>query len=280
MSAVQHLNHRPIRMRGLQEGETCLEFLNRKIPSQNWEPLILQGQITRRNQKLLPGDILKSSDTLIHTYLEDPEPEVSTHIPIIYEDEALLVIHKPAGLPIHPCGRYHLHTLIHIAKKLWPQLSLYPVHRLDAETSGLFIFAKTKLAAQNLCQQFEQRQVEKTYLALVSPIPTWQEISCDTPISAYKGEKGRRFCDLGGQPALTEFQFLSVQGQYALIQAKPISGRTNQIRVHLENLGFFIQGDSVYGPKNPKNQLQLYAWQLSFKHPSTQKRIQLQSDLF
>lgn len=266
-------------MRGLKEAENCLDFLNRRIPSKNWEQAILQGQITRQNQKLLPGDILKSSDTLMHTYLEDPEPAVTTDIQIIYEDEALLVIDKPAGLPVHPCGRYHFNTLTHIAKSLWPNLTLRPVHRLDSETSGLLILAKTKQAAQNLSQQFEQRTVDKTYLALLNSVPEWQEITCNTAISIQKGEKGRRFCDPNGQPAMTELKYLSTHGEYALIQAKPISGRTNQIRVHLENLGFSIVGDSMYGPETQKR-LHLHAWKISFRHPNTGELVQLESTSF
>ncbi|MEI6806412.1 MAG: RluA family pseudouridine synthase [Myxococcaceae bacterium] len=260
-----HLNTRPIRVRGHILGETCLDFLNRKIPSKEsgyWEQALLSHQIACNGQIRNSNFLLRSSDQLVHTYLEDPEPEIPTHIEIIYEDEALFVINKPAGLPVHPCGRFHFHSFTKIAKEAWPELNLHLVHRLDRETSGLLVLAKTKQASRDLTQQFEQRTVSKTYLALVSPVPTWTKLTCDMPISTQRGDQGKRSCSLDGQPATTEFKHLSG----GVVEAKPFSGRTNQIRVHLAYLGHPIVGDAIYGP--PSNQrLHLQACKISFRHP-------------
>lgn len=268
-----HLNTRPIRVRGLILGETCLEFLERKIRSKSrdyWQEAILEGRLKLNDQVLKSNCVLKSSDSLTHTVLEDAEPEIPSNIEILYEDEALLVINKPSGLPIHPCGRYHFHTFTKIAAEAWPEFNLHPVHRLDAETSGVLILAKTKEAAQNLAKQFENHTVIKIYLARVSPAPTWESITCDKPISERKGKQGRRFTDHVGLPAKTEFKHLGE----GLVEAKPISGRTNQIRVHLAHLGHPIIGDAIYGESSPER-LQLHAWKIKFTHPSTHANLEI-----
>ncbi len=273
--SLPHLNTRPIRVRGLIAGETCLDFLNRKIPSQSpdyWKQALLQSELANHGLIICQDFVLRSSDKLTHTLLENAEPAIPTQIQIIYEDDVMLVIHKPAGLPVHPCGRYHFHSFTKIAEEAWPELNLHLVHRLDTETSGVLVLAKNKQAARNLTEQFEQRNVKKIYLAQVSPIPSWTELTCNMAISNQKGEQGRRFCDAQGQPAITKLRHLSP----GLIEARPISGRTNQIRAHLEYLGHPIVGDSIYGSKTG-GQLQLQAWKISLRHPLTGKPIQLQT---
>jgi RluA family pseudouridine synthase len=242
-----------------------LEFLERKIPSKSlsyWQEALQEGRLTLNHQTLASNPILKSSDQLTHTAFEDAEPEIPTNIEILYEDDALLVINKPSGLPIHPCGRYHFHTFTKIAQEAWPELNLHPVHRLDAETSGILVLAKTPEAASNLAKQFENHNIQKTYLAYVNPAPIWGTIICDKPISERKGKHGRRFTDHVGLPAKTEFRHLGD----GLVEAKPISGRTNQIRVHLAYLRHPIVGDKIYGGSSSER-LHLHAWKIKLKHP-------------
>lgn len=270
-----HLNTRPIRVRGLIPGETCLDFLERKIRSQSrdyWQEALFEGRLKLNRKVLNSNCILKSSDSITHTVLEDAEPQIPSNIEILYEDDALLVINKPSGLPIHPCGRYHFHTFTKIAAEAWPEINLHPVHRLDAETSGVLILAKTKEAAQILARQFEEQSIQKTYLARVTLAPTWETITCDKPISERKGKQGRRFTDHVGLPAKTEFKHLGD----GLVEAKPISGRTNQIRVHLAYLGHPILGDSIYGEAS-EERLRLHAWKITFMHPSIQKKLEIQA---
>lgn len=268
-----HFNTRLIRLRGLRTSETCLEFLNRQIGTDDptyWQSALDSGRLKLNGQILTRDTLLRTSDQLTHTTLESPEPAIQTNIKIIFEDEALLVIDKPSGLPVHPCGRYHYHTLTKIMQEAWPELNLHLVHRLDAQTSGLLVLAKTQETARNLTRQFEHRSIRKTYLAQVSPEPPWKEHTCETPISQVRGPLGRRFCDNHGQPAKTDFNHLGG----GLVEAMPVSGRTNQIRVHLASLDHPIIGDAVYGGK-PSDNLKLHAWKIEFYHPMHETKLLL-----
>ncbi len=238
-----YLNQRPINMRGLLLGESCLDFLTRKIPSKSrdyWNAELNNGHVKRLGVALSSEDKLRSGDTLLHTLLESAEPAVSTDIEVLHEDHNLFVVNKPAPLPVHPCGRYRFHTFTEIAKQAWPDLNLHLVHRLDAETTGVLILAKNPETARHLTELFSNRLVQKEYLALVEPAPSWDELSCNTPIVNHKHP--------GGQPATTELICLHRSDQQAIILAKPITGRTNQIRVHLRALGHPV--------------LHLHAWKL------------------
>ena len=229
-------------------------------------------------------DTVRAGNILIHRIPNTVEPEVNNRINILYEDDHLLAIDKPAPLPVHPSGRFNKNTLISMLKHVWPGNEFYIVHRLDKDTTGVIVFAKNREAVKKLRNQFDARTVEKTYLALVSPIPNIQNGYCNLPISRVPGRGGSREVQYDGFAAHTEFEVLQeFPDNTALLSIRPTSGRTNQIRLHLQVLGSPIVGDTTYNdPKNGDEQricdqshLCLHAHSISFDHPACNQKISI-----
>jgi len=167
-------------------------------------------------------------------------------IEIIYQDEALLVINKPAGLATLPDG--YNPSLPHIKGLLEQQFgSLWIVHRLDKDTSGVLLLARTAAAHRFLNTQFEQHLVSKVYHALAVGNPEWKEKTVDLPLRANGDRQHRTVVDpQHGKPAVTHLKVLERFGRYCLLEAIPETGRTHQIRAHLSALGLVIMGDKLY----------------------------------
>jgi RluA family pseudouridine synthase len=214
-------------------------------------------------------------------------------IQILYSDEALLVVNKPAGLSTLPDG-YHP-AQPHVKSLLEAQFGrLWTVHRLDKDTSGVLLFARTAGAHRSLNTQFEARQVSKVYHALVMGSPAWTEYTVDLPLRPNGDRQHRTVVDMGaGKPAVTHFKLLEYLGNACLLEAIPETGRTHQIRAHLFTLDLYILGDPLYSlPKGvPEtslspvqgesvSQLQgmaLHARQLELVHPISAKRMKFEA---
>lgn len=212
---------------------------------------------------------------------------------ILYQDEALLVINKPAGLATLPDG--YDPSLPHIKSVLEQQYgSLWIVHRLDKDTSGVLLLARSAEAHRSLNMQFEKHLVSKVYHALVFGIPEWQEKTVSLPLRPNGDRQHRTVIDpQAGKPAVTHLKVLESLGHYCLVEAIPETGRTHQIRAHLSALGLFVLGDKLYGKRNhlqaggkvrPPQQVQdplvrltesmgLHAWSLEITHPLTGERL-------
>lgn len=179
-----------------------------------------------------------------------PEPEVPRDIGIVHTDPSFYVIDKPAGLPIHPTARYHYSTLTAVLRERFPGESLQCAHRLDRETSGLMLVARTAQSASFLKTAFQRRAVSKRYLAIVHGIVEEDHMVLDQPIGPANGVVRVRMAvrDLasGGQPSRTEVTVLRRGQRYTLVECRPFTGRQHQIRVHLDAIGYPIVGDKLY----------------------------------
>jgi RluA family pseudouridine synthase len=201
----------------------------------------------------------------------------------MHEDDTIVVLNKPAPLPLHPSGRFNRNTLQSILNQVYHPQKLRPVHRLDANTSGITVFARTRYFASKLQPQFASGNVEKLYLARIQGHPPDDSFACDAPIGDNTIKLGGRAIDDDGAPARTEFQVLDrFADGTSLVEARPITGRTNQIRVHLWHLGWPVQGEQTYLPDQQLGDTQthsihdpplcLHALRISFDHPLTSER--------
>ncbi len=223
-------------------------------------------------------------------------PEISLqaeNIPleILFEDDDILVVNKPAGMVVHPAPGHPNHTFVNALLYHCQNLPIDPlaplrpgiVHRLDKNTSGALMAAKTSFTHRALVELLSQRKVQKTYKAICLNVPTQLEI-----IAPIKRHPTRRqemaVCLVGGKHAITKLHVAAKSEQAALLDVNLITGRTHQIRVHLKHIGCPILGDSIYGslPANQKWGIQrqlLHAEHLSFIHPTTQKEIHIHAPL-
>jgi len=254
-------------------------------------------------QKLIGEGYIRVNDHLAKASLKlDPGDRVTVTIPptpssplspedipltILYEDDDLLAIDKPAGLTVHPAPGHPSHTLVNAILSRFPHLtdigdSLRPgiVRRLDKDTSGVMLVAKNSLAQAKLMEQFRTHSVAKAYLVLVKGHLTPETGIIEAPIGRDPGNRKRMAVVSKGREARTEYQVVKYMGDYTLLEVRPETGRTHQIRVHLSAIGYPVVGDPVYGVKSPYLSHQfMHACRLGFKLPSTGEYIELDSEL-
>ncbi|MEH2451852.1 RluA family pseudouridine synthase [Nostoc sp.] len=216
-------------------------------------------------------------------YTISPLSPTKAEIPIIYEDEWLIAVNKPAGLLSVP-GRYRdrqdsvLSRLRHL---LADGMALVSVHRLDQETSGILLLARDRQTHRQLSQQFQQRQVYKVYEAILSGAVTVDQGTIELPLWADPENRPNQKVDWQhGKPSLTHFQVMAREGDYTRVEFTPLTGRTHQLRVHaadVRGLGVTILGDRLYGCCAVTSRLHLHARELRFEHPQLEKSLHLQA---
>lgn len=203
-------------------------------------------------------------------------------IAIIFSDEHIIVINKPAGLPTLPDG--YDKNAPNLAQALAPQFGrVWIAHRLDRGTSGVMVVARTAEAHRSLNMQFDSREVKKTYHALIAGNPPWEEYTVKLPLRADGDRKHRTIVDHGkGKPAVTHLRVLERHDTYALIEARPETGRTHQIRAHLSALELPVLGDPLYGGAAAQkgaasDRTALHARSLLFRHPTTLEQARFEA---
>ena len=284
--SVPYDNPRPLNVRQKFAGLTLLEFVRQNHPhlgDEYWAEVCRSGRIHQGGQPVPPDRIVRPGEQFAHFSIASIEPDVNPKIEILHEDDALVVVNKPAPLPCHPCGRFNRNSLQWILNEVYAPLKLRPPHRLDANTTGVVIFCKTRANTQLIHAQFETNTVEKTYLVRVQGCVPWKEHLCEAPVSVEPGACGGRTICEAGLPSTTRFERLHVfEDETTLLKAVPVTGRTNQIRVHLWHLGFPVQGDPLYLTGQNMGQTQtmtagevmcLHASQLVLQHPLTRAEV-------
>jgi len=268
-------------------------YLSRHLPlsRSRIQTLIRTGRVRVEGQPARPSHPVRPGET-IEVHLPPPEPTalVPEPIPIrlVYEDEDVSVVDKPAGIAVHPGAGRTRGTLVNALLARLTQLSgiggeLRPgiVHRLDKDTSGLLVVAKTDAAHAALAAQIARRTVRRTYLALLRGEVPWEERTVEAPIGRHPVRRKQMAVIPSGRPAVTHFRVIERLPGYTLVACELGTGRTHQIRVHARHIGHPVAGDPVYGRAGELGlgRQFLHAWQLAFDHPRTGERLMFTSDL-
>ncbi|RJQ31146.1 MAG: RluA family pseudouridine synthase [Actinobacteria bacterium] len=256
---------------------------NNELPSRSYAQKLIDnklvqvnGFVVQKSYHLKPGDIVIAHIPPVEEVEVEPE---NLQLKIIYEDNDFAIVSKPAGMVTHPAvGNwkgtlvnallFHLKSLSGIGGVLRPGI----IHRLDKDTSGLAIVAKNDWSHQKLSQMFANREIKKTYLALVQGVFDFKEGKIDAPIGRHRSNRQKMAVIEGGKEAVTNFKEVEKFYKYSLVEAYPQTGRTHQIRVHFAYINHPIAGDELYGSaqelKGLKRQF-LHAFRLEFDNPRT-----------
>jgi 23S rRNA pseudouridine1911/1915/1917 synthase len=239
------------------------------------------GEALRKSTRLAGGEEVEAE-------LPEPpgelEPE-NVGLQIAYENEHLIVVDKPAGVVVHPAAGHSTRTLVHGVlahgaaggEKERPGI----VHRLDRDTSGLLVVARSEGAHRRLKDMVRRRELERRYLVLVRGRPRSRAGRIDAPIGRDRRDPTRQSLSTDApRDAVTHFEVVEQLGEYALLRVRLETGRTHQIRVHLAAIGLPVLGDAVYGAPDPVLGRQfLHATRLAFTHPFTGERVEVDSPL-
>ena len=277
-------------------GERLDIFVARRVPElsrSHAHRLIEEGLVTVDGRQLKPAEHLAAGAN-VSVSIPSPVPApglVAENIPVtvIFQDFDLMVVDKPAGLTVHPAPGHPTGTLVNALLAIAPDLkgisgTLRPgiVHRLDKDTSGLIIIAKNDRAMRALQRQLKEREVHKTYLALVHGVPKPPQGVIEAPVGRHPKNRKKMAVVAGGRESQTRYRVREeiAGGKYALLEVEPVTGRTHQIRVHMAALGHPIVADAVYGKRSDVLGRQfLHAWKLAFAMPLGGREVEFESPL-
>ena len=243
----------------------------------------VNGRVSKSGYKLRAGDRIAVEIPLLQPIAPQPE---DIPLSIVYEDDDLLVIDKPAGLTVHPAPGHFEHTLVNAILAHCPGLSINGsirpgiVHRLDKDTSGLMMIAKNDAAQRDLSNQIKSRSVLKQYTVLVQGHLSPEKGVIEAPIGRDPSARKRMAVVESGREARTRYRVLKYFKGYTLLEVTLETGRTHQIRVHMAATGFPVVGDAVYGKKSDIAARQfVHACRLGFKLPSTGNKVEFTAPL-
>jgi 23S rRNA pseudouridine1911/1915/1917 synthase len=282
------------RVDSYRSGWTVVEFLSHRFkyhPPERWTHRVEDGRVRVNGDSVATAHRVCKDDVVSYTIFH-AEPPVDRRYDVIYEDDDLLAVSKSGNLPVHACGVYIKNTLITLLRERYGQISL--AHRLDRETSGVQLLTKNIRAARALSEMFARGEVSKSYIAVAHGRIEPDSFEVDAPIGKVEYVKVDRATDgaapLGterranffpkrivdfknGKPSRTRFDILKREDGYTVLHVRPVTGRTNQIRVHLYHVGHPLLGDKTFrlaGAMNGVSLIErqaLHSRSLVFKHP-------------
>ncbi|MSQ00816.1 MAG: RluA family pseudouridine synthase [Myxococcales bacterium] len=296
--------HRAMRIMERAAGRRADTFLSMRFPSWSrtlFARWIREGLILSDDRSLKPATVLRLGETLrIWAPGIAPTTTAPSMPPVLFEDDWLIAVDKPAGMLVHPVGQRFAWALIGVVREARPGARIDLSHRLDRETSGIVLLTKHEDADRAMKQAFAARRVHKTYQALVRGVVPWDCRAVSAPLGHAAGSliKIRRGEDAEGDSAHTDVTVLRRMAQTTLVECQPVTGRTHQIRVHLEIAGIPILGDKLYGQPDdvflelldhgPTERCRaaigfprhaLHACSLAFPHPHSGQMLKLRAAL-
>jgi tRNA pseudouridine32 synthase/23S rRNA pseudouridine746 synthase len=249
-------------------------------PNGDKQPGDFYGACTERCQPLM-GFLLSGATCINSNQTAQTDRPVSAALSILYEDEWLIAVNKPAGLLAVP-GRYASRQDSVLSRLQTQKGTLQAVHRLDQATSGILLLARTADTHCQLSQQFQQRQVDKIYEAILNGVVDRDRGIIDLPLWGNPVDRPRQQVNWQcGKPSVTQFQVIARYGSLTHVEFRPVTGRTHQLRVHAadpQGLGTPILGDRLYGCQSAADRLHLHARELRFEHPHLKQILHLQAD--
>lgn len=246
------------------------------------DKIYLNGNVTSVNHTVSENDLIEC----YLDYDEDSSNIIPTKMPIniIYEDEALLILNKPAGIPVHPSMDHYTDSLSNgIAfyfSKIGLKKKIRPVNRIDKDTSGIVIFAKNEYIQECLIKQMKSKQFVKKYIAVVNGNLDNSVGTISAPIARKEGSIIERCVNESGNIAITHYKVLKRTANYDIVECILETGRTHQIRVHFAHIGHSLLGDTLYGtPSDLIKRQALHSYEVNFIHPITKQNVKYIADI-
>ena len=275
--------------------EELCAFLERRFryhTREEWEGLVGKGFVKVNGRKVSPRHILETRHKIVYETPPFPEPEIDRRFEVLYEDAHLLAVSKSGNIPTSPSGKYWKNCLVHVVKGEMDLPWLHAVHRLDRETSGVNLLAKTKEAARTLGFAFQQGRVRKRYSAVLMGHLKVRQAYVSAPLRDATGGAIRikQAVHPLGRESRTRFELKCILPGASLVHAVPITGRTHQVRAHASFLGHPVAGDKLYGAseteflqwvrqderKSAARHL-LHSSELTFPHPESGQAVTLRA---
>ncbi|PCJ56232.1 MAG: hypothetical protein COA79_19460 [Planctomycetota bacterium] len=285
-------------------GITIDEYYSKRFPYKTrdlWMKSIEEGRVRINGLPITPDTVIQPEAIIDSLVYDIREPPINVSWNVLFEDEYLYIIDKPGHLPVHPTGRFYKHSFLQIMMDRDPGWKIHVMHRLDVETSGILIVGKTKEAASAFFKIFKNKEIQKEYKALVRGAFPKEGIIVDGPLGKSINSTISVKMEVNGvdnKEAISKYELLELrENGTSLIKCIPITGRTNQLRAHIEHAGFPILGDKIYckddsifhdyhedgeteslKKKLILNRQALHAYKVSFIHPFTKEQMTIESD--